>query len=1061
MQEFQIEVNGKVQTVSLEQLRMLVSRRFIKPEAIARVGGEEFTVAEIIAQSFAGGNPNALGVPVSQTSVPRTGGATPDFGRVDVPSSQNATPKKSRKALVAGIIGLVMIVGSIAVFALFYFGGEKKSKPAAEEGTKPPVSQSEVENKSDFSPEEANSSKEEDDRSKENETEEIVNDESDSSEDGKNGEEPFARGWEPFDRSWEIIPETYNGEFFPELYSDISERYDEIEKQRSQGEFETSEEYHSRMERDSEKFEQELIKGNIHFGSTIGFPLVSKNQGLQSSSFNTVDTQYDPDKKNWTITVKFEGTKYGATKGASSFQFLVPISSYYDSERYAAVNGFNTKFEVLKSTYEDYGACVEFDDMQESFFRSTFPLSVTKKQGFVLNNVPLEFAKENKGKISGYCVCDIEFKKPFYDYDYDKATFSSPYESTERRRYIFVKNLEFWFYDETTRMVVAKFSLEEALTGKAKSFTDAKIISEMGILPTISSGASNNAESTNSTVGQYALTPFVGDDLRVPVDYRGNDLVAVSNALSRTSFRIPSTDFSSPDEYRKWLQQRANSLASESLYGSLTFNSKLAYVMRNAAEADGAQEVISTEYQESTKTMTIRRSFKYSRSDYKVESSNSKGGFGGGGFGALFNRYNSNNTSESVPDVFFSLCMYGGKAYGLALENSQIKKRSEPQFDHWTLTEVSRGDYNRLKDSIRVLCVFQLGANGSEYSGFYESSDSTLTYPSCALCTVNPEFWLYDGKTGAILAKYKAEEFFNGRRIALSKTVKEALSRLPDGTDGDLGEEFATKLEPPTWDDVLGESVDSPESWESKKPTVTVPDDAASLEEALAKSSKGDVILVRSTEKPIPLKGKKAARGESSEVLIDHAVAIVGESGASGDVVVEVGSEETLRIDSRDLVAFKGLTFSFRNTPSADAVTPLVAVSNDSKAKFKNCVFEGNGAEKSTGVVVEGEFASVSFWKCQFQQFGDAGLRVQDSSKATLEYCQFLSENRYGVSSFSGASAKVDKCRFDGNVTGFIAEGGGGVVASNSFFSGNRSNWSISSGSRDACDTKEGNVIEK
>ena len=61
----------------------------------------------------------------------------------------------------------------------------------------------------------------------------------------------------------------------------------------------------------------------------------------------------------------------------------------------------------------------------------------------------------------------------------------------------------------------------------------------------------------------------------------------------------------------------------------------------------------------------------------------------------------------------------------------------------------------------------------------------------------------------------------------------------------------------------------------------------------------------------------------------------------------------------------------------------------------------------------------------------------------------------------SDAAIKVDKCRFDGNVTGFIAEGGGGVVASNSFFSGNRSNWSISSGSKDASDTKEGNVIEK
>ena len=306
-----------------------------------------------------------------------------------------------------------------------------------------------------------------------------------------------------------------------------------------------------------------------------------------------------------------------------------------------------------------------------------------------------------------------------------------------------------------------------------------------------------------------------------------------------------------------------------------------------------------------------------------------------------------------------------------------------------------------------------------------------------------------------MFAKYSLDEASRGKikTYGESTFVAGRGSKVSSSTD-----EGSDEAEPiPTWEEVLNESVDSPEKWESKKPTITIPDDAASLEEALSKTSKGDVILVRSTEKPILLKGKKAARGESSEVLIDHAVAVIGESNAT----VEIDAEETLRIDSRDLVAFKGLSFSARKSPSANSIKPLIAVANDSKVKFKDCEFQGNDIEETTGVAVEGEFANVSFWKCQFQQFGDSGVRVQDSANATLEYCQFLSENRYGVSSFSGAAIKVDKCRFDGNVTGFIAEGGGEVVASNSFFSGNRSNWSISSGSKDASDTKEGNVIEK
>ena len=821
MRQIEIEVNGKKRTVTLEQLQTLVSRRFIKPDATAWVDDEELKVAELINRPSTGEKPNGMGTPIDQTAKPETSEVPPlraetiDFRKVDVPVPQSAAPKKSRKVIVAVIVGLIVVVAAIAVIAICYSGGSRKSKPTVELEVKPSIPKSEVENKEEKTHQATDFSNEVENQFNESESEEIDDVEVDSSEDEEqDDDEPLAWIWEPFDRNWDSIPESFVGSLCPLLLYRTSNRYDEVEKQFKQGEFETLAEFHSRIEREGEEMERSVISGNVHFGSTVAFPLVNDIMfgiiyevcssqdfvprdrigsfiGMLSqldSIHSTLNTKYDPDRRSLTLSIDFKSKR---VKEAERKSLLIPLCGNIKSEKYTAVNGFNAKFEVSKLVANDFGICVEFDnplDLQKLF---THPMEIdgqihsfaqVNEPSFVLNDVPLEFAKEMKGRISGYCVCDVRFKKPYYHRTYIEPKFSSPNELELFEYYMFVENLEFWFYDEMSRSVVAKFSLEEAFSGKAKNFADAKIIS-------------------------------------------GRGLSEMKTAVHKGEGKI------------------------------------------DKAEHRGTLGVMS----------------------------------------------------------------------------------------------------------------------------------------------------LYD-------------------------------------------EEITDVAEPvPTWEEVLNESVDSAESWESKKPTLTIPDDAKSLEEALSKSSRGDVILVRSTEKPILLKGKKAARGESSEVLIDHAVAVVGESNA----IVEIDAEETLRIDSRDLVAFKGLSFSARKSPSANSVKPLIAVANDSKVKFKDCEFQGNDIEETTGVAVEGEFANVSFWKCQFQQFGDSGVRVQDSANATLEYCQFLSKNRYGVSSFSGAAIKVDKCRFDGNVTGFIAEGGGGVVASNSFFSGNRSNWSISSGSKDASDTKEGNVIEK
>ena len=556
---------------------------------------------------------------------------------------------------------------------------------------------------------------------------------------------------------------------------------------------------------------------------------------------------------------------------------------------------------------------------------------------------------------------------------------------------------------------------------------------------------------------KYATEPFDDNIDFVPSDYWGHDPVAIVKSLSTTPFSTAGIryDRDSP-KYLETVEYRAGLLQNESLFGTVKFGSRLAYVFPNDSEnTDSSMESVSCEYNASTRVMTVRRSF---RNPSCV----------GVGFANPSPYYELASGSYPFGAVYFSLFLREEQTYALALEFSQSKKKSQVQIDHWTVIDVSPTEYDRFKDSIRVLCSYNVGAGGNRYIGFFKPAlHQIVAYrdlPFNLICAAEPEFWLYDGKTGEIIAKYSATETYNGKRVKMIKTRKSS-SRDKGSSPrsaADSSERFPDSSETtePSWDDVLKSAEDVRESWEKKAPSVIVPDDCKSLEEALNKTKDGDVIQIRRGA-TIPLMRNRRTRGESSEIEIDHAVAIIGESGASKNAILQIGGEESLKIESGGNVSFKGVSFISSDPEAGTVPKPAVVVRNNAKATFRNCVFSGANAEESVGVAVDGENAEAEFWKCEFRSFEQDGLRVDLSAKAKVEYCEFSSGNRHGISSFNSARVDVDKCRFDGNVTGFQADGGGGVVVTNSFFSNNRSNWSVSPGSRLACDTKEGNVIEK
>lgn len=275
---------------------------------------------------------------------------------------------------------------------------------------------------------------------------------------------------------------------------------------------------------------------------------------------------------------------------------------------------------------------------------------------------------------------------------------------------------------------------------------------------------------------EYSTVPFDATIAEVPPDYRGHDPVAIAAALESEVFSVGDTSLplGSP-EHREYLEERAKTLLDKPLYGELVFRSRLAVVLPNDSECDDSEtETVTCEYQPGTRTMIVRRTLKTPQAEPTLWR-----------FGTF-----------APFAAYFSLEKSDGETYALEILTNQFKKRTPPKLESWTLVGVEEEDYERLKGALRVLCAFNLGVGGNDYLGLHLptvrrppgallSNDPFPRRPYKLLCADEPEFWLYDGATGEILAKYSAPDALNGRRMTIRKyregSVAEKLStRAPE-----------------------------------------------------------------------------------------------------------------------------------------------------------------------------------------------------------------------------------------------------------------------------------------
>ena len=317
-------------------------------------------------------------------------------------------------------------------------------------------------------------------------------------------------------------------------------------------------------------------------------------------------------------------------------------------------------------------------------------------------------------------------------------------------------------------------------------------------------------------------------------------------------------------------------------------------------------------------------------------------------------------------------------------------------------------------------------------------------FPTDVISAKDIAIWFYDDRTGKVFKK---------SYLSRNDVPKDIFEEADESKEDDKIKEPSPK----NWQELLAESVDEPASWEKKKPAIIVPDDCATLAEAIEKAKSGDVVQLKKANNPYSLGVKLGAARKG--VVIDKPLAIVGETGEASEVTIEVGVDESIFVETKGAM-FKGVTFQCGALGLAKTCEPIVSVGKSGYATFKYCSFVGNGVERSIGVETSGKGVKSAFWKCDFKHFGDSGLLAKDEAVATLRYCEFLDDNHYAFTSEGGASVTLARCHFVDNEICIHAETGGSCEITESRFAGNKRRADISPASRNRVKESE-NVYDE
>lgn len=681
---------------------------------------------------------------------------------------------------------------------------------------------------------------------------------------------------------------------------------------------------------------------------------------------------------------------------------------------------FNTRSEVggnfFDSVVSSYGV------LAEKNVNSTLQL-----------NVPTKVARDLKDNIRALLVFTIDPRKV------GQSSFVAASNNV-----VFGRDVAVWFYDGRSGEILIKKPLASGMRPTFQRYFEDKVEEHTD---------ENGAPAHN----EYDSLGFTGADEEIDPHYHGIDPEILVTNLRKFWTPLNKDEFETSEEYKYRRQAFIKEAPERKLYADFKLNSRIAI-------GYGSSRVKLTQHYDADMRLLAfhleGRSLAYGGRKGScavlLKSARERDGYNYGSYGSHLAILASDDVITSVAN------------------DHEFKSNSGLLFFY----RCSADEALSLKGHVKALVVFSI--DPSVYSEFklfgkYKMEDSRFSSPHLYGTFSHPatfatywtevisrairydydhvegyaeiipakdvEVWFYDDRTGKVFKKS-----FLSRKF-VPKVPKEVFAKP--------GEE--EEPPPKTWQELLAESVDEPASWEKKKPAIIVPDDCATLAEAIEKAKSGDVVQLKKANNPYPLGVKLGAARKG--VVIDKPLAIVGETGEASEVTIEVGVDESIFVETKGAM-FKGITFQCGALGLAKTYEPIVSVGKSGYATFKYCSFVGNGVERSIGVETSGKGVKSAFWKCDFKHFGDSGLLAKDEAVATLRYCEFLDDNHYAFTSEGGASVTLARCHFVDNEICIHAETGGSCEITESRFAGNKRRADISPASRNRVKESE-NVYDE
>ena len=545
-----------------------------------------------------------------------------------------------------------------------------------------------------------------------------------------------------------------------------------------------------------------------------------------------------------------------------------------------------------------------------------------------------------------------------------------------------------------------------------------------------------------SDSGEYDNVPFDDSIDHISPDFKGCNLVAVYAGLLK-AFYITKGEYETTAEFKKRKSDIMQHALSQNIVGSITPTSRIASVFttfEHEYDADSRKLICSfegmPELMNSIQVIVLDEEASY---------------------------YTGVNAFGVEKEVAKAVLV----TFGIS---------SKREFKHEYAIPVTPNEAKKLDNHLGALVVFTIDPQKDIRLKQIYATDMfhdrikpkmslpyDIDYTGRTVFAKDVEIWFYDDRTGEIILKtsaYRNAKPTSQRRADRNPSGKSSSEKnvfnseaeedpfmhemnASNSEDGKNESEAPEVRSQPTWQELLSESVDEPANWEKKKPTLTVPGDADTLAEAIEKAEPGDVIQLKKSSSTYSLGVKLGS--DRNGVVIDKALAIVGETGEASEVTIEVGVDESIFVETKGAM-FKGITFQCGALGLAKTCEPIVSVGKSGYATFKYCSFVGNGVERSIGVETSGKGAKSAFWKCDFKHFGDSGLLAKDEAVATLRYCEFLDDNHYAFTSEGGASVTLARCHF--------------VDITESRFAGNKRRADISPASRNRVKESE-NVYDE